>query len=318
MKAQRSSRTAFTLIELLVVIAIIAILIALLVPAVQKVREAANITQCRNQLKQIGLAFQNHHDSFKVFPSGGTYCPNDNIRVFIDGKHPADYTSQSWGWEYQIMPYIEQENLWADASDQLIAETVVPTYVCPSFRGPKVWPVGFSITPNRAMTDYTGNGGTFGYYGDGDTSDIDYTNNSRNGAIVPSKSYSQMVRKLTDITDGTSSTLLVGEKYMYSSRCLTQSSCNDDQGMVDGWDNDTIVFATGFDGTQGSPVLAPMQINLSLPDQDGCGVNFGGIHATCQVVFCDASVHSINYDINLQMWGWMFSINDGQALEFQD
>src|ERR1700687_417339 len=92
--------SGFTLIELLVVIAIIAILIALLVPAVQKVREAANIAQCKNQLKQIGLAFQTHHDTFKVFPSAGRgfFEPN---RKKISGI-PADYHSQTWGWAYQI------------------------------------------------------------------------------------------------------------------------------------------------------------------------------------------------------------------------
>src|ERR1700746_81596 len=75
--ARRATR-GFTLIELLVVIAIIAILIALLVPAVQKVREASNTTTCRNQLKQIGLAWLAHHDTFKVFPSGGTDWANSD------------------------------------------------------------------------------------------------------------------------------------------------------------------------------------------------------------------------------------------------
>src|SRR5262249_36829945 len=93
-------RPGFTLIELLVVIAIIAVLIALLVPAVQRAREAANVAQCKNQLKQIGLAFQNHHDTFQVFPSGGTFC-SDFDRV-MDRGQPADYNAQSWGWAYQI------------------------------------------------------------------------------------------------------------------------------------------------------------------------------------------------------------------------
>src|ERR1700682_6437602 len=132
----QNQRRGFTLIELLVVIAIIAVLIALLVPAVQKVREAANVAQCKNNLKQMGLAFQDHHDTFRVFPSGGT--ERSNQRTMVHGL-AADYRSQAWGWAYQILPFIEQRALWADASDALIAETPVLTYICPSFRGPKVW-----------------------------------------------------------------------------------------------------------------------------------------------------------------------------------
>src|SRR5437588_11487664 len=100
-------RPGFTLIELLVVIAIIAILIALLVPAVQKVREASNVATCKNQLKQMGLGFQSHIDVFKHLPSGGTSW-TDSDRVMVHGT-PADYKSQSWGWMYQILPYIQQQ-----------------------------------------------------------------------------------------------------------------------------------------------------------------------------------------------------------------
>ena len=113
---------------------------------------------------------------------------------------PADYSSQAWGWMYQILPYIEQTNLWGlppgMQNDFLIAQTPILTYVCPSFRGPKVWPYSQSgVSTMRAMNDYTGNGGT--------------SLTSYNGAIVPSKSTGHhLVRKLTDIIDGTSSTLL--------------------------------------------------------------------------------------------------------------
>src|SRR5580658_2589590 len=102
-------RRGFTLIELLVVIAIIAVLIALLVPAVQKVREAANRAQCLNNLKQMGVAFHNHHDVFKYFPSGG--MGPGAARTMINNA-PAGYKSQAGGWCYQILPFVEQDNLY--------------------------------------------------------------------------------------------------------------------------------------------------------------------------------------------------------------
>ena len=100
----RPHRRAFTLIELLVVIAIIAILIALLLPAVQQAREAARRTQCKNNLKQMGLALHNYHDTFQVFP----YGEMNGI-----GQSPAAGTKRNQNGLVMLLPYIEQANLYS-------------------------------------------------------------------------------------------------------------------------------------------------------------------------------------------------------------
>jgi prepilin-type N-terminal cleavage/methylation domain-containing protein len=192
----RRRRRGFTLIELLVVIAIIAILIALLVPAVQKVREAAARTQCANNLKQIGLACHSYHDAHKRLPQGW---------VTVPGIMPG----RGWAWGTLILPFVEQAPLYhalnpvlvpptdAPLSDKNpLTQTLIAVYMCPSDPGGNNLNVWFD---NYAKSNYVCNRTLFGP-GDG-------SNGWANGLPIN--------KRLTEITDGTSNTIMIGERDTY-------------------------------------------------------------------------------------------------------
>jgi prepilin-type N-terminal cleavage/methylation domain-containing protein/prepilin-type processing-associated H-X9-DG protein len=150
---ERSRRRGFTLLELLVVIAIIAILIALLLPAVQKVREAANRSACQNNLKQMGLALQHYADLKEEFPPA--YTPLST--------YPALATYH--GWPIYIMPYLEQDNLsrsynfqvdWFDPSNQAVINTNIKVFHCPSTGASPDRLASGTATPSPASANYNG------------------------------------------------------------------------------------------------------------------------------------------------------------------
>ncbi len=131
MKRFGSLRRAFTLIELLVVIAIIAILIALLLPAVQQAREAARRTQCKNNLKQLGLAAHNYHDTYNQFPMNWYNGANDTQG---DPNNP-NYKNGSWPWTVMVMPYMEQANLYTQISQYFPVANGDPPNIGMGFTG---------------------------------------------------------------------------------------------------------------------------------------------------------------------------------------
>jgi len=134
------SKRGFTLVELLVVIAIIGILVALLLPAIQAAREAARRSQCKNHLKNLGLACLNFENTNKIFPTGGATW-GSRIEDYVEPEPPAtngkpiETAKLGVGWGYQILPYLEEGALYSVTTTPELQKVVVPIQICPSRRG---------------------------------------------------------------------------------------------------------------------------------------------------------------------------------------
>jgi hypothetical protein len=277
---------------------------SMLLPAVQKVREAANKMLCGSNLKQIGIACHMHHNDFGVFPNGGVgYTPP---RTMIGG-HPADYDKQQWSWGYQILRYIEQDALWANPNDVQVSGTPLKLYFCPSRRFPIALSAGaWAVFPYpRAMIDYAGNAGTSNAGGDGGGR----YGNGKDGVITELGTVPFIAMR--DIIDGTSNTILIGEKHMNIKYCDTQCQADDNVGYVGGFQDDVVRWGA-FPPKQDDPEpLYTWNWGSLFPSI----WQFGSSHpASFQAVFCDGSVRGISYSVDPTVFSNVCNRMDGNTI----
>ncbi|MCC6491562.1 MAG: DUF1559 domain-containing protein [Pirellulales bacterium] len=348
MKVQ-GKRAAFTLVELLVVIAIIGVLVALLLPAVQAAREAARRSQCQNRLKQIGLAFQNHHDSQKFFPSGGWG------HSFVGDPDEGFGKSQPGGWAYSVLPYMElatlhdigkgtpvtngQSNGIKKATNAKIVQTPAPEFMCPTRGRTQVTatccgPVNSDYQTGMPMakSDYAANFGDTSYCNGNDLcscivwqkagslSNIvvgkngtfkDWPNNDRVTGIV----FIRSEVTIAQVTDGTSNTYAAGEKFVNPTGYEDETDAGNDWSMYSGAQDDTVRTTHYEPGA--NQVFTPIQDNV----QAGGYTNhkFGSAHAAgCFFAMCDGSVQFISFDIAPEVHRRLGNRADGETVSLSD
>lgn len=317
MLSRTRCRRGFTLIELLVVIAIIAVLIALLLPAVQQAREAARRTQCRNHLKQIGIAMHNYHDTVKSFPPG-------NVTM-----GPCCGTLSLITWPISILPYLDGTNLQnrynfnlpnENAANAFARTQLVPVYNCPSDIN-----AGQLIRPDSGpgsgleyrASSYRGMGGVgwttggYAYRRQWDSSDIRHPNATSvkrgvlhwTGAASGSGKYSAV--RVSDILDGTSNTLMVGE-YTTISRPRRTTF----------WAYAYTSFALSNATPESRTLIPDYNLCASQGDSNPCKRAWGSLHAggVIQFLKCDGAVGTITPTINMNIYLALSTIAGGEPV----
>ncbi|WP_437222253.1 DUF1559 domain-containing protein [Planctomicrobium sp. SH661] len=317
-----SNRRGFTLIELLVVIAIIAVLIALLLPAVQQAREAARRSQCKNNLKQLGLAIHNYSDTHNRMPPGMLYRVG---AASGEGKRTP--------FMLFVLPFLEQaaiynqynHNLnWTDAGHLTLRLTPIPTWQCPSDKEAIMQWAG---TPHSIRGNYGLNWGQ-GTWGDLDGDTVDDLNSARHvlgsGTNRP-PFWNCFGARFADMTDGTSNTLLMMELLKGT------TSSTDFRGWI--WNDEPFTYSISTKltpNTTASDVLSDSSsycvsdangnmpctyagntdANLRSSTLAARSKHVGGV----QVVLADGSVRFVSNNINLPTWRALSSMNQGETL----
>jgi prepilin-type N-terminal cleavage/methylation domain-containing protein len=311
-------RRGFTLIELLVVIAIIAILIALLLPAVQQAREAARRTQCRNNLKQLGLAMHNYLDAHTRLP----LCLNASNKPISVHAYMLPYLDQS-----PLYGQIDFNTNWNSATNATARAAAVPNFLCPSEPSTAL-PTGW------AGTTYRANQGSNILYAQPSTTvgNINYGMPAPNGVYVPSMSL-----RIADVTDGTSSTAAFSEHPFADFNNAAVNPFDTFQpGIYPNTPDEAYQYCKAVDTTdlskQGvSDVGAPwlqsyhsttQYFHVVPPNGRSCmyppgriatsaaSRHTGGVHLT----LCDGSVRFVSENVDLALWRAVGSRNGGEVV----
>jgi prepilin-type N-terminal cleavage/methylation domain-containing protein/prepilin-type processing-associated H-X9-DG protein len=331
------TRWAFTLVELLVVIAIIGILVALLLPAVQAARESARRTQCVNNLKQMGLAVHNHESALRILPTSGWEWTE--IPTFLNGM-PRGAPDQNAGWPFQILPYMEQANVYlggtATASDEAKAVFVtgqkIPAYFCPSRHGPiaanhdkgantkhNYNTISLSTNILRGAFDYAGSTQDNHNWWQINNAAVVSSNFGGHGPFIRTEGRNNSHRQtisFAGIVDGTSNVIMVTEKRLPPTDWEI-GPWNNDTGFITAWDGDTMSMAFSPSAQPWPPIPdTAKQSNGQFVVNECCnGSRTGSAHpGAMNALLCDGSVRSISYTINFNTFVALLYRMDGRPV----